>query len=52
MHDGELLKSLDDLDAISKHTRNSVQSLPQASRNIRNPEAMAVIVDIAKDYTA
>ncbi|WP_055077551.1 nicotinate phosphoribosyltransferase [Pseudanabaena sp. 'Roaring Creek'] len=46
MHDGELLKSLDDLDAIAKRTRNSVQSLPQAVRNIPNPETVPVKVDM------
>ncbi len=47
MHNGELLKPLDDLDAIAKRTRNSVQSLPQAVRNIANPETVLVKVDMA-----
>jgi nicotinate phosphoribosyltransferase len=46
MHNGELLKSLDDLDAIAKRTRNSVQSLPQAVRNIAAPETISVLVDM------
>jgi nicotinate phosphoribosyltransferase len=47
MHNGELLKSLDDLGAIAKRTRNSVQSLPQAVRNIANPATVLVKVDMA-----
>ncbi|ELS30881.1 MULTISPECIES: nicotinate phosphoribosyltransferase [Pseudanabaena] len=47
MHNGELLKSLDDLDAIAQRTRNSVQSLPQEVRNIANPETVSVKVDMA-----
>jgi nicotinate phosphoribosyltransferase len=46
MHNGELLKSLDDLDAIAKRSRNSVNSLPPAVRNIANPETISVIVDM------
>ncbi|BBC26286.1 nicotinate phosphoribosyltransferase [Pseudanabaena sp. ABRG5-3] len=46
MHNGELLKPLDDLDAIAKRTRNSVQSLPQAVRNIANPATVLVKVDM------
>jgi nicotinate phosphoribosyltransferase len=46
MHNGELLKSLDDLDVIAKRTRNSVQSLPQAVRNIAAPETISVLVDM------
>jgi nicotinate phosphoribosyltransferase len=47
MHNGELLKPLDDLDAIAQRTRNSVQSLPQAVRHIANPETINVLVDMA-----
>lgn len=46
MHNGELLRSLDDVDAIAKRTRNSVQSLPHAVRNIANPETVPVKVDM------
>ncbi|MBD2189059.1 nicotinate phosphoribosyltransferase [Pseudanabaena mucicola] len=46
MHNGELLKSLEDLTAIAKRTRNSVQSLPQAVRNITEPETIPVKVDM------
>jgi nicotinate phosphoribosyltransferase len=34
------------LDAIAKRTRNSVQSLPQAVRNIAAPETISVLVDM------
>ncbi|MBD2178981.1 nicotinate phosphoribosyltransferase [Pseudanabaena sp. FACHB-1998] len=44
MHDGELLKSLDDLDAIAQRTRNSVKSLPQEVRSIANPETIPVAI--------
>ena len=44
MHDGELLKSLDNLDAIAKHTRNSVQSLPQTVRAITSPISIPVTI--------
>jgi len=47
MHNGELLKPLDDLDAIAQRTRKSVQSLPQAVRNITNPDTVLVKVDMA-----
>jgi len=47
MHNGELLKSLDDLNAIAKRTRNSVKSLPQAVRNITKPETVNVLVDVS-----
>jgi nicotinate phosphoribosyltransferase len=47
MHNGELLKSLDDLGAIAQRTRHSVQSLPQSVRNIVNPETVPVRVDMA-----
>lgn len=47
MHDGELLKPLDDLDVIAQRTRNSVKSLPQAVRSITEPETIAVLVDMA-----
>ncbi len=46
MHDGKLLKSLDDLDAIAQRTHKSVQSLPQKVRNIANPETVPVKVDM------
>ncbi|NUN65991.1 nicotinate phosphoribosyltransferase [Pseudanabaena biceps] len=44
MQDGKLLKSLDDLDAIAKRTRQSVKSLPQAVRNIAKPETVPVAI--------
>ncbi len=47
MHDGELLKPLDDLEAIAQRTRNSVQSLPQVVRNIASPETINVLIDMA-----
>ncbi len=46
MHNGELLKSLDNLEAIAKRTRQSVKSLPQAVRNITNPETIPVAIDM------
>ena len=46
MHNGKLLKSLDDLDAIAKRTRQSVKSLPQAVRNVTNPETVPVAIDM------
>jgi len=46
MQNGELLKSLDDLNAIARRTRNSVKSLPQAVRNITTPETINVLVDV------
>lgn len=46
MHNGELLKSLDDLDAIAKRTRQSVKSLPQAVRNIAEPETIPMVIDM------
>lgn len=46
MHDGELLKPLDDLEAIAKRTRNSVQSLPQAVRDIAKPETIPILIDM------
>jgi len=46
MHNGELLQPLDDLDAIAQRTRNSVKSLPQAVRNITNPDTVLVKVDM------
>jgi len=45
MHNGELLKSLDDLDAIAQRTRNSVKSLPQAVRSITEPETVNVAIN-------
>jgi nicotinate phosphoribosyltransferase len=47
MQNGELLKSLDDLNAIAKRTRNSVKSLPQSVRNITKPETVKVTIDVA-----
>ena len=44
MHDGELLKPLDDLEAIAKRTRNSVQSLPQAVRDITSLTTIPVTI--------
>ena len=44
MHNGELLKSLDDLDVIAQRTRNSVKSLPQAVRSIAAPETIKVAI--------
>ena len=46
MHDGELLKPLDDLEAIAKRTRNSVQSLPQTVRDITKPETIPILIDM------
>ena len=46
MHKGELLKPLDDLEAIAKRTRNSVQSLPQAVRDIAKPETIPILIDM------
>ncbi|MEI6064049.1 MAG: nicotinate phosphoribosyltransferase [Pseudanabaena sp. ELA748] len=46
MHNGELLKSLDDLEAIAQRTRLSVKSLPTAVRQIDNPETIPVQVDM------
>ncbi|PZU99300.1 MAG: nicotinate phosphoribosyltransferase [Pseudanabaena sp.] len=48
MHNGELLKPLDDLDAIAERTRSSVESLPQAVRHIASPETIPMVVDIAR----
>ncbi len=47
MHNGELLKPLDDLDAIAQRTRKSVHSLPSAIRNIATPATISVKVDMA-----
>ena len=44
MHDGELLKPLDDLEAIAKRTRNSVQSLPQTVRDITSLTTIPVTI--------
>ena len=46
MHNGELLKSLDDLDAIAQRTRLSVKSLPKAVRQVLQPETISVQVDM------
>jgi nicotinate phosphoribosyltransferase len=46
MHNGELLKSLDDINAIAKRTRNSVKSLPQSVRSISEPETVKVAIDV------
>ncbi len=45
MHNGELLKALDDLETIAQRTRNSVKSLPQAVRTIAEPETINVAID-------
>ena len=44
MHNGELLKPLDDLEAIAKRTRKSVQSLPQTVRNITSLTTIPVTI--------
>ena len=44
MHNGELLKSLGDLDAIAKRTRNSVKSLPENVRAITSPTTIPVTI--------
>ncbi|PZO44150.1 MAG: nicotinate phosphoribosyltransferase [Pseudanabaena frigida] len=44
MHNGELLKSLDDLDAIAMRTRNSVKSLPENVRAITSPTTIPVTI--------
>ena len=44
MHDGELLKPLDNLEAIAKRTRNSVQSLPQTVRDITSLTTIPVTI--------
>ena len=46
MHNGELLKSLDDLEAIAQRTRISVKSLPKAVRQVLQPETISVQVDM------
>ncbi|OIP76658.1 MAG: nicotinate phosphoribosyltransferase [Oscillatoriales cyanobacterium CG2_30_44_21] len=46
IHNGELLKPLDRLEAIAQRTRDSVQSLPQAVRHITNPETIPTMVDM------
>ena len=46
MHNGEMLKSLDDLDAIAQRTCNSVKSLPQEVRYIANPATVPVTVEM------
>ncbi len=46
MHNGELLKSLDDLEAIAQRTRLSVKSLPTAVRQIDQPATIPVQVDM------
>ncbi|PZV18781.1 MAG: nicotinate phosphoribosyltransferase [Pseudanabaena sp.] len=42
IHNGELLKSLDDLEAIAQRTRNSVKSLAQTVRSITSPISIPV----------
>ena len=44
MHNGELLKPLDDLEAIAKRTRKSVQSLPQTVRDITSLTTIPVTI--------
>jgi nicotinate phosphoribosyltransferase len=44
MHNGELLKSLDDLEAIAQRTRNSVKSLSQAVRSIADSDTVNVAI--------
>jgi nicotinate phosphoribosyltransferase len=44
MHNGELLKSLDDLEAIARRTRNSVKSLPEDVRNITAPKTIPILI--------
>lgn len=44
IHNGELLKPLDDLEAIAKRTRKSVQSLPQTVRNITSLTTIPVTI--------
>ena len=44
MHNGELLKPLDDLEAIAKRTRKSVQSLPQIVRDITSLTTIPVTI--------
>jgi len=46
IQNGELLKPLDDLAAISKRTRQSLKSLTQAVRNITKPETVPVVIDM------
>jgi nicotinate phosphoribosyltransferase len=46
MHNGELLKSLDDLEAIAQRTSISVKSLPKAVRQVNEPETISVQVDM------
>ena len=44
MHNGELLKPLDDVEAIAKCTRKSVQSLPQTVRDITSLTTIPVTI--------
>jgi len=46
MHNGELLKPLDNLEAIAQRTRNSVRSLTQAIRHIAEPTTLEAEIDI------
>ncbi len=46
MHNGELLKPLDNLEAIAQRTRDSVRSLPPAIRNIAEPATLEAKIDI------
>jgi hypothetical protein len=41
------LDDFSDLEAIAKHTRKSVQSLPQSVRNIVEPETVPVAINMA-----
>jgi nicotinate phosphoribosyltransferase len=46
MHNGELLKTLDSLEAIAQHTRNSVRSLPTKIRQIAEPSTIEAAINI------
>ena len=49
IQNGKLLKSsndFNDLEAIAKYTRKSVQSLPQSVRNIVEPETVPVAINM------
>ncbi|MDX2254020.1 MAG: nicotinate phosphoribosyltransferase [Pseudanabaenaceae cyanobacterium bins.39] len=46
MHNGELLKPLDNLEAIAQRTRNSVTSLPPSIRDITQPKTITPKIDV------
>jgi nicotinate phosphoribosyltransferase len=46
MHNGELLKPLDSLEAIAQRTRDSVRSLPKSIRHIAEPTSLEAKIDI------